>query len=224
MISECSGLHGPSGMNPTLGPPFSGGNDLFGIDGPPEGFCFISVVFLDEPMDGRLALGDGIEDGVLQTPLGQFGEKPLDGIQPGGRSGREMEHPVGMPVKPGVDRVGLVRRIVVKNDMHVAALGKLTPDGVEEGDEFLVPVALHVLPDHRDLENFQGRKQGGGAVGLVVMGPGALSSSEAAPECVPAPGSATSRPPTERSHVPAGSRKARQCRAACPRMPDRSRT
>ena len=128
--------------------------------------------------------------------------------------------------RSGAHCVDLVRRMLVKNDMHVAVGGKLTLDGVEEGDEFQVPVALHVLPDHRALESIQGRELGGGAIALVVVGPGCrmpFSSSEAAPGCAPAPGSATSRPLTARSHVPAGSRKARQCRAACPRMPDRSR-
>ena len=75
-------------------------------------------------------------------------------------------------LKPGANRVGLVRGIVVKNDMNVPVCGELPFDGVEEGDEFLMPVALHVLPDHRAVENIQGRKQGGGAVALVIVGPG----------------------------------------------------
>ena len=93
-----------------------------------------------------------------------------------------------MLVKLGAHCVGLVRRMVVKNDMHVAVPGRLTLDGVEEGDEFLVPVALHVLPDHRALETIQGREQGGGSVALVVVGPGFRVSFLHRKRCLGAPG------------------------------------
>ena len=64
----------------------------------------------------------------------------------------------------------LVRAIVVEDDMHLPARRKLLLDGVEKGDEFLLPVAAHALSDHRAVEDIEGCKQGGRAMTLVVMG------------------------------------------------------
>ena len=55
---------------------------------------------------------------------------------------------------------GLVRR-------HLAL------DAVEEADELLMAVALHVLPDDRSIQNVERREQRGRAVAFVVMGHGA---------------------------------------------------
>ena len=44
---------------------------------------------------------------------------------------------------------------------------------VEEADELLMAVALHVLADHRSVQNVERRKQRGRAVPFVVMGHGA---------------------------------------------------
>ena len=46
-------------------------------------------------------------------------------------------------------------------------------DGVEEADELLMAVALHVAADHRAVEHVERGEQRGGAVALVVMGHGA---------------------------------------------------
>jgi len=48
----------------------------------------------------------------------------------------------------------------------------LTLDGIAKANEFLVPVALHRAPDDLALEDIESRKQGGGAVLLVVVGHG----------------------------------------------------
>ena len=45
-------------------------------------------------------------------------------------------------------------------------------DGVEEADELLVPMALHVAPDHRAVEHVERGEQRRGAVALVVVGHG----------------------------------------------------
>ena len=63
----------------------------------------------------------------------------------------------GVVVDDGVDRVS--RR-------------HLRLDGVEEADELLVPVALHVAADDGAVENVEGGEQRGRAVALVVMGHG----------------------------------------------------
>ena len=46
-------------------------------------------------------------------------------------------------------------------------------DGVEEADELLMAVALHVAPDHGSVEHVQRGEQSRRAVALVVMRHGA---------------------------------------------------
>ena len=48
-------------------------------------------------------------------------------------------------------------------------------DGIEEADELLVPVALHIAADDGPIEDVEGREQRGRAMTLVVVGhrPGA---------------------------------------------------
>ena len=45
-------------------------------------------------------------------------------------------------------------------------------NGIEEADELLMAVALHVAADHRAIEDVQGGEQGGRAIALVVVGHG----------------------------------------------------
>ena len=48
--------------------------------------------------------------------------------------------------------------------------GTLRLDGVEEADELLMAMALHVLAHHGAIENIEGSKQRRGAVPLIVVG------------------------------------------------------
>jgi hypothetical protein len=43
-------------------------------------------------------------------------------------------------------------------------------EGVEEAEEFLMPMALHVAADDRALEHVESGEQRGGAVPFVVVG------------------------------------------------------
>ena len=49
-------------------------------------------------------------------------------------------------------------------------------DHFEEADEFLVPVALHVAPNHGPVEDIQGGEQRRGSTAFVVVGHGAQTS------------------------------------------------
>ena len=51
-----------------------------------------------------------------------------------------------------------------------------TLDGVEETDEFLMAMALHVLPDHCAVEHLHRTEPGRGPVALVVVGHGSGAS------------------------------------------------
>ena len=67
----------------------------------------------------------------------------------------------------------LVGGVVVEDDVDQLAGRDLGLDGVEEADELLMAVALHVAADDRAVEHVEGGEQGGGAVPLVVVGHGA---------------------------------------------------
>src|SRR6266566_6429081 len=67
----------------------------------------------------------------------------------------------------------LVGCVVVDDGMDRLSCWDLGFDGVEEADELLVPMALHVSTDDGAVEHVEGGEQGGGAVTLVIMGQGA---------------------------------------------------
>ena len=57
------------------------GDDFIGISAPDEGSRLL-IMLLDEAVDGGLEINDGVEDAVFQAATGQFGEEPLDRVQP----------------------------------------------------------------------------------------------------------------------------------------------
>ena len=65
-----------------------------------------------------------------------------------------------------------VGRVVIQNDVDGLVGRQLGLEGVEEADELLMAVTLHVAPDHRASEDVQGGEQRRGAVALVVVGHG----------------------------------------------------
>ena len=67
----------------------------------------------------------------------------------------------------------LVSSVVVEDDVDHLAGRHRALDGVEEADEFLVPVALHAWADDGAVEHVEGGEQGRGAVAFVVQGQGA---------------------------------------------------
>ena len=73
-------------------PTGSGGDDFVWIGGPDEGPGLLVVVG-DEAVDGGLEVDDALEDTALEAALGEDGEEALDGVEPAGRSGREVERP-----------------------------------------------------------------------------------------------------------------------------------
>ena len=152
-------------------PSFDGGDDAAWVGGPEEGLGII-VGLVDEAVDGGLELGDGAEDAALEPTPGKLGEKALDGVQPGARGGGEMEGPARMTAEPGADLGVLVGGVVVDNGVDDLAGRDGTVDGIEEADELLMPVALHVAADHLAVEHVERGKQSGRPMALVVVSHG----------------------------------------------------
>jgi len=84
---------------------------------------------------------------VVQTTPGEDGEEALDGVEPAGGGGREVERLAGMSAQP-FDHLGvLVGGVIVEDGVKRLASRDLALDGVEEADELLMPMALHAAAD-----------------------------------------------------------------------------
>ncbi len=78
-----------------------------------------------------------------------------------------------MTCAPSPDLGLLVGGLVVEDGMDDLASPYLARNGVEEADECLVVVPLHVMPDHPAVEDVDGSEQRRCAVSLAVVGHGA---------------------------------------------------
>ena len=149
-------------------PTVDGSDDVIRICGPDEWLGFL-VVLVDEAVDGCLKIDDRMEHPPFETPLGELGEEALDGVEPGCRCRREVEDPAGMTGEPLADLFMLVGAVVVEDDMDHLAGGDVAFDHVQEAQEFLMPMALHVAADDGAVEHVEGGKQGRRAVAFVIM-------------------------------------------------------
>jgi len=107
-----------------------------------------------------------------EAPAGELGEEPLDGVEPGTGGGREVEGPAGMARKPFADLGVLVSGIIVDDHVDDLPDRDVAFEGVEEADEPLMPVALHVSAEHLAGQDVQRGEERGRAVALAVMGHG----------------------------------------------------
>lgn len=60
-------------------------------------------------------------------------------------------------------------RIIVEDDVDSLVSGHLGFDRVQEPDELLMPVSLHVAADHGAIQDIERGEQGRGPVALVVV-------------------------------------------------------
>ena len=88
-----------------------------------------------------------------------LGEEAFDGVEPGRRGRREVERPAGMPGQPFLYLGMFVGRVVVDDGVDRHSHWHLRLGGVEEADELLVPVALHVAADDGAVKHIEGGEQ-----------------------------------------------------------------
>lgn len=152
-----------------------GGNDGSGIRSPDEGLWRL-IVLGDEAFDGGLEVDDGSEHAVPEASAGQDGEEALDGVQPRTGCRREVEGPARVTVEPGADLLVLVGGVVVEDHVDDLAGRDFALEGVEEADELLMAMALHVAPEHLAGQHVERREERGRAVAFVVVGHGRAAS------------------------------------------------
>src|SRR5215469_16736005 len=158
-----------SGSNLTLGTPPDSRDDRIWVSGPDEGL-WVLVGLGEEALDGGLEIDERSEHTALEPASAELGKEALDGIEPGGRGWRVMEHKAGMSIEPDPHPGVLVAAVVVEDHVDDLASRDLGLDRIEKADEFLMPVALHAAADDLAVEHVEGGEQSGGAVALVVMG------------------------------------------------------
>jgi len=149
--------------------------------------------------------------------------KYLHRIQPRTRCRGEVEREPLVPVEPGANLGMLVSRVVIENDMNGLAGWHLCLDGVQEADELLMAMALHVATDDGAVEHIERSEQCRRAMTLVrgLSFRRAPSSWEGPAGFDRTPGFGSSRQPTGRWREPAGRHRDRPHRAACRRTWDR---
>src|SRR5215211_5097264 len=89
---------------------------------------------------------------------------------------QEMEGEPVVAAQPSANPRVLVGGVVVQDDVDGLVGRGLRLDGIEEADELLMPVALHVAAYDGAVEHVERGEQSRRAVPLVVMGQGATSA------------------------------------------------
>ena len=147
---------------------FDGSEDVVGGLDPFEGLG-IGVVMTDEVHDVGAQSLDAAIDAAPDLFVGDEREEALDLIEPG-RTGRcEMDMPARPFGEPAADQRGLVRRVVVHDEMDVETAWDGGLNLVEELAELARAMARHAFCDDLadlDVERCEERR---GAVALVVM-------------------------------------------------------
>ena len=142
------------------------GEDRLGADGPFEGFRILISV-LDPGFDGGLELFDIVEDPSPDALSGDFGEQPLDEVEPGTGGRGEVQREAFVPRQPALHGRGLVGGVVVDDQMQIEIGGSLAVDLFEEVQELLGPMAGQAFADDRASRDIESRKERRGAVALV---------------------------------------------------------
>src|SRR3546814_6887927 len=99
----------------------------------------------------------------------QLGEEALDLVDPGGGCRRQMDMPARALGQPVADGLGLVRGVVVHDEMDVEVFGDRRFDLVQEATELLRAVAAIAFADDASGGDVERCEQGGHAVALVIM-------------------------------------------------------
>src|SRR5271167_4312865 len=145
-----------------------GGDYVIRVRGPGEGLGLLIVLF-EEAVDRGLEVCDGSEDAALEPALCERGEEALDRIEPGRGRRREVERPSRISFEPSANIGMFVGGVVVDDGVDRLPRRDLSFDDIEETDELLMAMALHVAADHRAVEDVHRGEQRRRSVPLIVM-------------------------------------------------------
>jgi hypothetical protein len=149
-------------------PSFDSGDNFVGIGCPGEGL-WLFIMLGDEAVDGGLKIDDRVEHPPFQAALGELGKEALDGVEPRTGRWREVKYEARVPVEPCADLGVFVGGVIVEDHVHRLVGWHACINGVQEADELLMPVLLHIPSDHGAIEDVERGEQRGRAVPLVIM-------------------------------------------------------
>jgi hypothetical protein len=101
--------------------------------------------------------------------LGERGEPAFDQVEPGSRSGREVQVEAGALDQPASDEQSFARAVVVEDEMDIEIGWDRAVEGIQELAEFPGAMPPVQWAEHRARLGIEGGEQAGGAMPLVVM-------------------------------------------------------
>ena len=131
------------------------------------------IIVLDEVLvNCDFEISDAPEYAPTNALSRDFSEETFDEIEPGRRGWNKMHVKARMSLQPFDYVRMLVGGVVVGDQMEIKVRRRVLVNGSQELDELLVPVPIQTATDDGAVEQVQGRKQGRGAIALVVVGHG----------------------------------------------------
>src|SRR5260370_41672035 len=97
--------------------------------------------------DGVCELDGAAVSATADLARGEIGKPALDLVEPGGRGRREVQCKSRMPSKPALDRRGLMRAVVVHDEMHGKRGGDVLFHVLQELEKLPGAMAPVQLPD-----------------------------------------------------------------------------
>ena len=137
--------------------------------GGPDKRALVSVVVGDVVIDFVHQFTHAAERTAPDRLLGDEREPALDLIEPAGVGGSVVEVVARMADQPGFDLGVLVGGVVVGDQMDFEFARDAAVEMIEKREELLVPMARLALRDDCTIEDVERRKQGSGAVSIVVV-------------------------------------------------------
>jgi len=136
--------------------------------GPDKGF-WVGVAMFDPLDDSRLKFGNTAEDAAAYLLARDLGEKAFHEVEPGRRCWDEVQLEARMAFEPALHGRGLVRGVVVDDQMEIEIRECLLVDLLQELNEFLGTMARQAFADDLAGRHVEGGEQGCRAVTLIIM-------------------------------------------------------
>src|SRR5712664_3797237 len=120
--------------------------DGFGAGGPLEGL-WVLVSMLDPLVNRGLEFGDVVEGSSPDALASDFGEEPLDEVEPGTGCRREVQCEAFVSHQPALHGRRLVGGVVVEDQMQIEMCGRLAGDCFQKRQELVCPMACQTFAD-----------------------------------------------------------------------------
>src|SRR5215216_2426391 len=122
------------------------------------------IGLVDVAKDSGLQFRDGPERPTPGTLPCELGKEALHGVEPGRRRRSEVEGPARMPSEHS-RTFGCCGSHNCRQQQGSTFVWEPGPDGAEEVDELLMPVARHAAAGHLAFQDVESSEQGCGAMG-----------------------------------------------------------